>query len=97
MYELTRTETSPTKTLIFQGTNIFIHVDLNLKVNADDIDIVITESRDGISLHFPVVNQPAVETLPTLSGNLEEAIQIVISHFESHDFVLIDTLPYPNE
>jgi hypothetical protein len=59
-------------------------------VYVDKIEAVITKSEDGINAHFPVVNEPVVDTLPPLSGKLKDTSLTIVAHFKSKGFELVN-------
>lgn len=85
---------NPSKKLVFikPGTHNYIHVDLSLEVSTGKIEVIISESKDGINTHFRASNQPVVESFPPLSGDLKSATQAAKTHLRDYGFRLLDEL-----
>jgi len=65
----------------------YLHVDLDY---TGEMQLRISKSDDGFKV-FPVANEPAVDSLPKLSGNLLDDSLAVIKHFRRNGFKEVNT------
>jgi hypothetical protein len=62
----------------------YIHVDLDYSLGRTDV--IVSKSEDGINLHYPVIGNSIVDSLPKPTGDLIKDSLAVINHFKSNGF-----------